>query len=110
LNTDPNQKLTLPERIAALAAIAEQLTEAVRQLQAENPVPDAPDELITIKEASGLAGVSTRTIETALANGELERFRPGGRSVMLWRNEVVAWKNARWPASETSEPASDRRD
>ena len=110
MNTHPNQKPTLAERIATLAGIAQQLTEAVRQLQAENPVPAAPDVLLTIKEAAFLAGVSTRTIETALAIGELERFRPGGRSVMLWRNEVVAWKNARWPASETSETASDRRD
>jgi excisionase family DNA binding protein len=50
-----------------------------------------PDKLLSIRQAADLSGVDFRTIEKAIAKGELRVIRLGKKSRRLRLSEVSAW-------------------
>jgi excisionase family DNA binding protein len=66
------------------------LSSAEKRLH-DSLLEDFADKLLSIRKAAALSGVDFRTIEKAIAKGELRVVRLGKKSRRLFLSEVTAW-------------------
>lgn len=65
------------------------------------PLPN-PDDWLDIDAAAAELGVSYRTVTRMLCDGRLRAHRLSGRTVMVWRADLMSLREARERAGVTS--------